>query len=146
MFSQQSSLSTRPADNPPVESQPKPEPPTPKFDGMTELFKQPSITNLSSNTVKPTEFPVPAPNSPTSQRLAEPQVHLMEGTHISISQDDKVHEVAQAYTKTEKPLDLVVDGDKHVVEVRQVWEERLDDGEWQVVREEQALITKKADA
>jgi hypothetical protein len=138
MFDQQPSSSVQLAVN-----VPKPEPPTPKMDGLKELFKEASMTSLAQ--ALPGALPCPSPTSASTQRLADADVHLMDGIHITIPEDGRMHEVSQTYTKIEKPLDDLVDGDKQVLEVRQVWEERLDDGEWQVVRQEQSLMTKRAD-
>ena len=64
--------------------------------------------------------------------------HLMDGVHVPVPADAKEHRVTQAYTETEVPVPGK-DG-KEAMEVRRVWEERVDDGEWTVVREEKAVL------
>ena len=66
-------------------------------------------------------------------------VHLLDGIHVAIPQDSAAHKLTQAYTKTEKPVHDSI-GDTGVLEVRQVWEERVDDGDWQVVKEETSRV------
>ena len=112
------------------------DPSTPKMDGLKELFKQPSSAALTRSPVSPSLDPSTTP----CLRSPEAEVHLMDGAHIPIPQDAKEHTLTQAYTKTETLLPYT-DGDKEVLEVRQVWEERLDDGKYQVVRDETSLVT-----
>jgi uncharacterized protein (DUF39 family) len=115
------------------------------MDRLKELFQQPPMTNPARATAGP--VPLPSPISSSSQRLTDAEIHLMDGVHIPIPEEAMAHKISQAYTKIERPLYYYsTAGNKQVLEVRQVWEKRLDDGEWQVVRQKQSLVTKRVDA
>ena len=77
--------------------------------------------------------------APVSSAASSPAGHhLLDGVHIDLPRDSKEHKVTQAFTKTEVPLDDV--NGQRAMEIRKVWEERVDDGEWTVVKEERVVV------
>ena len=126
-------------------------PETTKLDAVEEMIYQVSV-EAESEKDKQQYQKEPANAAATLmgtlQSSASPTftvgIHLMDGVHVPVPADGKEHRITQAYTETEVPVPGE-DG-KEATEVRRVWEERVDDGEWTVVREEKAVLVEGKEA